>query len=709
MTLSLRTQLRAVLATLAGVAMMLAAMAIVSSPATAQGTAPPWAPGGVSPDPNAKGGLTFYNASGAPITTGSTTTAPFAAYAQGRVAPRTSVTDTKATLYAYVPQAGQTPDQWTVNEQIGLSTTYPNPAAPAPLTTSPLPVNSGSDTDLKLSTVASDIVNPSTTAGYQNVYEIRMRTGAPFQATSAEYDYADISIDSAAHTWTLVFTPGEAPAQGTPPAAPTGVLATAGDHSASLSWTAPTDHGDSDITGYNVQYSSNDGGTWTDGPIAFHSSTATTGTVSGLTNGATYVFRVAAINNAGDGAYSVPSNAVTLPTSTATTLAVTPSGHQAPNGTVTLTATVTPNSAIGAVQFKDGAATLNAPVPVVSGSAHTTTTFANTGTHSFTATFSPTVATAFAASTSTAVTYLIGTAPGAPTGVNPKAGNGTVRVSWTAPTSTGGSPITGYDVQYSANGGAFVSGSSAFHTSTATAQTVTGLHNGTAYKFRVAAINKIGTGQPSAASASVTPRADGSSLTAGKLVTLARGKTAALSTRLKDTTTGKFLAGQSVALRSRVGAKKAWVAVKTVKTSSNGTAKFSVKPLRNTQYEWFYAGNTAHASATSAVQSVHVAQTVAAHASPASLKHGKSTKIYGTVAPSVSGERVYLQQKVNGKWANATSVRTKQQKLPNGHKSIGFVFTVKEKARGRFTYRVYAPASSTCVAGYSGAVTVKAT
>ena len=41
--------------------------------------------------------------------------------------------------------------------------------------------------------------------------------------------------------------------------------------------------------------------------------------------------------------------------------------------------------------------------------------------------------------------------------------------------------------------------------STATTETVTGLTNGTAYTFRVAAINAIGTGSNSSSSNSVTP------------------------------------------------------------------------------------------------------------------------------------------------------------------------------------------------------------
>jgi hypothetical protein len=109
----------------------------------------------------------------------------------------------------------------------------------------------------------------------------------------------------------------------------------------------------------------------------------------------------------------------------------------------------------------------------------------------------------------TPVTGTIGvdlTVPGLPTGVTAAAGSQQALVSWSPPSSNGGTPITGYDVEYSANGGSsWTSASTAFHTSAATTETVSGLANGTAYVFRVAAINAIGTGGYSAASASATP------------------------------------------------------------------------------------------------------------------------------------------------------------------------------------------------------------
>jgi hypothetical protein len=109
------------------------------------------------------------------------------------------------------------------------------------------------------------------------------------------------------------------------------------------------------------------------------------------------------------------------------------------------------------------------------------------------------------------------TAPDAPTSLSGTAGNGQVSLTWTAPASNGGAAITDYAVQYSSNSGStwatFADG-----TSTDTSATVTGLTNGTAYTFRVAAVNSVGTGSYSSASASVTP-----SITAEYLVVAGGG------------------------------------------------------------------------------------------------------------------------------------------------------------------------------------------
>ena len=92
------------------------------------------------------------------------------------------------------------------------------------------------------------------------------------------------------------------------PAAPTSVTATSGNAQAVVSWTAPAVVVPP-LTDYSVQFSTNGGTTWTTASDAV--STATSATITGLTNGAAYVFRVAGINGIGAGAYSTQSAAVT--------------------------------------------------------------------------------------------------------------------------------------------------------------------------------------------------------------------------------------------------------------------------------------------------------------------------------------------------------------------------------------------------------------
>jgi hypothetical protein len=86
--------------------------------------------------------------------------------------------------------------------------------------------------------------------------------------------------------------------------APTGVSGVRGDGQVTVSWSAPTNTGDPDLTGYTVT-ASPDGKTcqWTFGSPSC--------TVLGLTNGTAYTFTVAATNSAGAGPASTASGAVT--------------------------------------------------------------------------------------------------------------------------------------------------------------------------------------------------------------------------------------------------------------------------------------------------------------------------------------------------------------------------------------------------------------
>ena len=91
-----------------------------------------------------------------------------------------------------------------------------------------------------------------------------------------------------------------------------------------------------------------------------------------------------------------------------------------------------------------------------------------------------------------------------------KAGVASAALTWTAPASTGGSAITGYNVYKAttAGGESNTPVNSSPLASTARTFTVTGLTNAVGYYFTVKAVNAIGVGAPSN-EASATPEGGG--------------------------------------------------------------------------------------------------------------------------------------------------------------------------------------------------------
>jgi hypothetical protein len=90
----------------------------------------------------------------------------------------------------------------------------------------------------------------------------------------------------------------------------TGLSATLGIGNIALSWTAPADTGDFDLTDYVVQFSSNNGSSWS--TFSDGTSTSTTATVTGLVAGTSYVFRVIPVTF-GQGTASAATASVTIP------------------------------------------------------------------------------------------------------------------------------------------------------------------------------------------------------------------------------------------------------------------------------------------------------------------------------------------------------------------------------------------------------------
>jgi hypothetical protein len=97
------------------------------------------------------------------------------------------------------------------------------------------------------------------------------------------------------------------------------------------------------------------------------------------------------------------------------------------------------------------------------------------------------------------------TAPQLPTGLGATTSSSTqINLSWTAPANNGGSAITGYKIERSANGG--TTWSLVANTGTTT-YSDTGLASSTTYTYRVSAINAIGTSSPSNTASAITAAA----------------------------------------------------------------------------------------------------------------------------------------------------------------------------------------------------------
>ena len=283
-------------------------------------------------------------------------------------------------------------------------------------------------------------------------------------------------------------SPSNAVTPATVAGAPTNVMATAGNASASISWSAPA-NGGATITGYRVTASPG-------GQTATVNGTTTTATATGLTNGTSYTFTVVALNAVGEGPASAPSNAVTP-----ATVPGAPTGANATRGNASATVTWTAPSSNGGsviqtytVTASPGGAAVTVNAPATSA---TVTGLTNGTSYTFTVYATNAVGNGPASSPSNAVTPA--TVPGAPTNVWATNGEDQAStVTWTAPPANG-SPITGYTATASPGGATVAVGGAA------TSARFTGLTNGTSYTFTVLATNAIGTGAWSAPSNAITP------------------------------------------------------------------------------------------------------------------------------------------------------------------------------------------------------------
>jgi titin len=309
----------------------------------------------------------------------------------------------------------------------------------------------------------------------------------------------------------------------TAPSAPTNVVASAptgGGAAASISFTPPSSNGGSPITSYTVHASDltapQNGGQQASGsgsPIV----------VPGLTEGDTYVFTVVATNGVGTSGSSAQSASFTplgLPGAPTDVQAVANQSWM-PDGSASVSFTPSPTTGGSTVSsFSVTANDLSNPASPTNGSgclagpgissnwdACLVTGLTDGDTYAFTVTANSVVGSSVASPASVPVTPA--GAPGAPHDVSAMARDGAALVSFTAPTTSGGSPVTGYTVtaQNLTTPGAGGDGATCSVDGAAPALqcTVDGLINGDQYVFTVTATNAVATSPASIASALVTP------------------------------------------------------------------------------------------------------------------------------------------------------------------------------------------------------------
>jgi hypothetical protein len=424
-----------------------------------------------------------------------------------------------------------------------------------------------------------------------------------------------------------------------------------------LSWSTPTVYG-ATISDYEIQQSLDGGTTWSAG-IAHTASTSTSRTITTLTNGTSYSYRIAAITEWGKGPFSASVTAVPATVPGAPTSVTGVRGNQL----VDLTWTA-PTSNGGhaltdyTIEYRAGAGSWLA----FSHSASTSTSISVTGltngtSYTFRVSAVNDMGTSSASTVSSAYTPL-GT-PAAPTSLSATYGNAQAALSWTAPTDNGGSVITNYLVEYSSNAGSSWT-TFAHSVSTTPSITVTGLVNGTAYSYRVSAINAIGTG------AGATTTTAGSTLTTITLTRQSVGTAngVAFTTQPRVTLIDQFsstlVTDSTTVVTASISAGGTLVGTVTA-TASGGVATFSNLGISGTPSSTYTVTYSA-AGVTPVTQSITVTAsfaTISISLSGGVVKANKSTAIVITADISTAGKvKFYANGKVIGGCAARVATTT---------------------------------------------------
>jgi hypothetical protein len=285
------------------------------------------------------------------------------------------------------------------------------------------------------------------------------------------------------------------------------LIAGADNQQLTLNWTAPATLNGGVISDYIVQYRVSGTTTWTTFTRAVN--TATSATITGLTNATAYDWRVAAVTAAGAGTaveyvadlastpYTVPTN-IAVPT-TSGVVAVSGSVSALPgswnnNGRTESYTYQWQVSANGTTGWTDISGATSSSFTVVTAQSGKYLRVATNATNAAGSTIAYSMATV-AADTGLAT---------APQSITATRTDAALAVSWSAPADLHGGVIANYIVQYSTNNSTWTTASNTISAG-ATAYTVTGLTNGTSYYVRIAALTGAGQGALGALAGTATP------------------------------------------------------------------------------------------------------------------------------------------------------------------------------------------------------------
>ena len=267
----------------------------------------------------------------------------------------------------------------------------------------------------------------------------------------------------------------------TKPGAPTTVKLTAANASLGVAWTAPADNGGSAVTSYTA--------TASPGGASCATTSGTTCTITGLTNGTAYTVTVTATNANGTGPASTPSAAAT-PITTASAPTSVAIAATTTAGQLKVTWVAPASNGGSAITGYTATASPGGKTCTAAATALTCTVTGLTSGTKYTVSVTATNAAGVgAAGTSGTAAPKLGTkpvAPSAPSGLTLQASNGSLVVSWSAPANDGGSAITHYTATASPGG-------ATCRATTATTCTISGLKRGVSYTVGVTATNAAGT------------------------------------------------------------------------------------------------------------------------------------------------------------------------------------------------------------------------